>query len=140
MVPAGGALGQAEQPTIVYLHGNGGHIGYRGGRVRPYLDAGFGVLLVEYRGYGGNPGRPSEPGLQLDAGAALAFLDAAGVAPQRTVVYGESLGAAVAVALAADRAAAGPSGRCRRAGSAAVVDRRRRGLPLPVDAGALAAR
>ena len=101
------ALEREAAPTIVYLHGNGGHIGYRGSRVRPYLDAGFGVLLVEYRGYGGNPGQPSEPGLALDARAAMAFLAAAGVAPQRTVVYGESLGATVAVALAADQAASG---------------------------------
>src|SRR5215468_4642851 len=47
-------------PLLLYLHGNAGHIGDRGERVRPYFDAGFGVLLVEFRGYGGNPGRPSE--------------------------------------------------------------------------------
>lgn len=93
--------------TIVYLHGNGGHIGYRGDRIRPFIDAGFGVLLVEYRGYGGNPGRPSEQGLMSDARAALAFLEAAGVASAATVVYGESLGSTVAVAIAAERAAAG---------------------------------
>lgn len=104
---AAASVGPVGRPTIIYFHGNGGHIGYRGGRVRTYLDAGFGVLLVEYRGYGGNPGRPSEPGLALDAAAALAFLDAAGVAPERTVVYGESLGASVAVTLAADQAASG---------------------------------
>lgn len=39
-----------NRPTIVYFHGNGGHIGYRGTKVRPYLDAGLGVLLVSYRG------------------------------------------------------------------------------------------
>src|SRR5512147_2315656 len=65
-----------RRATILYLHGNGGHIGYRGDRVRPFIDAGFEVLLVEYRGYGGNPGRPSEQGLMSDARAALAFLDA----------------------------------------------------------------
>jgi fermentation-respiration switch protein FrsA (DUF1100 family) len=93
--------------TILYLHGNGGHIGYRGDRVRPFLDGGFGVLLVEYRGYGGNPGRPSEQGLMSDARAAFAFLGAAGVRPAETVLYGESLGSTVAVAIAAERAAAG---------------------------------
>jgi hypothetical protein len=93
--------------TILYLHGNGGHIGYRGDRVRPFLEGGFGVLLVEYRGYGGNPGRPSEQGLISDARAAFAFLDGAGVSPAETVLYGESLGGTVAVLIAAERAAAG---------------------------------
>jgi fermentation-respiration switch protein FrsA (DUF1100 family) len=96
-----------RRATILYLHGNGGHIGYRGERVRPFIDGGFGVLLMEYRGYGGNPGRPSEPGLMSDARAALAFLDAAGVPPAETVLYGESLGSTVAVAIAAERAAGG---------------------------------
>jgi fermentation-respiration switch protein FrsA (DUF1100 family) len=93
--------------TILYLHGNGGHIGYRGDHVRPFLDNGFGVLLVEYRGYGGNPGRPSEDGLMSDARAAFAFLDTAGVSPGETVLYGESLGGGVAVSIAAEQAAAG---------------------------------
>lgn len=96
-----------ERATILYLHGNGGHIGYRGNRVRPFIDAGFGVLLVEYRGYGGNPGRPSEQGLMSDARAALAFLDTTGAPLAATVLYGESLGSTVAVAIAAERAAVG---------------------------------
>jgi hypothetical protein len=97
----------AARPTLVYLHGNGGHIGYRGGRARPFLDDGYGVLLVEYRGYGGNPGRPSERGLYADGRAALAFLGAAGVPARNLVLYGESLGSGVAVRLAAERAEAG---------------------------------
>lgn len=93
------------RPAIVYFHGNGGHIGYRGSRVRPYLDAGFGMLLVEYRGYGGNPGQPSEEGLLADARAASGFLDAKGIDDCRRVLYGESLGGAIAVRLAAEMAA-----------------------------------
>jgi fermentation-respiration switch protein FrsA (DUF1100 family) len=93
--------------TILYLHGNAGHIGYRGDCVRPFIHAGFGILLVEYRGYGGNPGRPSEQGLMSDARAALTFLDTAGAPPAATVLYGESLGSTVAVAIAAERATAG---------------------------------
>jgi uncharacterized protein len=95
--------------SIVYLHGNGGHIGYRGERVRAYLDAGFGVLLVEYRGYGGNPGSPSERGLYEDARAAIAFVAADGVPASRTVLYGESLGSTIAVAMAAEASASGRS-------------------------------
>jgi uncharacterized protein len=95
------------RPTIAYLHGNGGHVGYRGDRIQPLLDAGLGLLMVEYRGYGGNPGQPTEQGLQEDARAAMAFLQAHGVSVGRTVLYGESLGGAIAVAIAAEQAAAG---------------------------------
>jgi fermentation-respiration switch protein FrsA (DUF1100 family) len=92
------------QATILYLHGNGGHIGYRGGRVRPFLDRGFGVLLLEYRGYAGNPGQPHEAGLITDARAAISFLKEAGVRHDEIVLYGESLGSAVAVRIAAEQA------------------------------------
>lgn len=90
----------AGAPVLVYFHGNAGHIGGRGSKVRPFLDAGFGVLLASYRGYGGNPGRPSEKGLLADGAAALAFLDGQGVDRSRIILYGESLGSGVAVALA----------------------------------------
>jgi uncharacterized protein len=91
---------------LLYLHGNAGHIGDRGDRVRPYLNAGFGVLLVEYRGFGGNPGRPSETGIYADARAALAFLTQHGVTADRIILYGESLGTGVAVQMAVERGCA----------------------------------
>ena len=90
------------QPTIVLFHGNAGHIGYRGYKARMFMDAGFGVLLVEYRGYGGNPGKPSEQGFLADGRAALAFLGQSGVGSHSIVLYGESLGSGVAVQLASD--------------------------------------
>ncbi|MGH6953722.1 MAG: alpha/beta hydrolase [Alphaproteobacteria bacterium] len=93
------------RPVVAYFHGNAGHIGDRVGKLAPFLDAGLGLLAVSYRGYAGNPGRPSEPGLYADGVAALDFLERAGVAPERTVLYGESLGSAVAV-YAATRARA----------------------------------
>jgi uncharacterized protein len=96
-----------DQFVIVYLHGNGGHIGYRGSRVRPFLDRGMGVLLVSYRGYGGNPGSPSENGLLADGRGALEFLTTQGIGTGRTVLYGESLGSTVAVRLASEQADAG---------------------------------
>jgi fermentation-respiration switch protein FrsA (DUF1100 family) len=91
-------------PTLVYFHGNAGHIGYRGDKVRPYLDAGYGVLLVSWRGYGGNPGSPSETGFYDDARAALDFVEAQGVPGERIVVYGESIGSGPAVQIAKERA------------------------------------
>ncbi len=92
------------QPTMVYFQGNGGNIAGRGFKVRPYLDAGFGVLLVGYRGYGGNPGKPSEQGLYADGRAHFEFLEGQGVQPQNWVAYGESLGGGIAVQLAMERA------------------------------------
>jgi uncharacterized protein len=93
-------------PVLVYFHGNAGSIADRAGKVRPFLDRGFGVLLAGYRGYGGNPGRPSEAGLLDDGRAALDHLAASGIEIGRTVIYGESLGSGVAVALAAERSPA----------------------------------
>ena len=95
-----------DRPTLVHFHGNGGHIGHRGVKMRPYLDAGFGLLMVEYRGYGGNPGRPTEQGLYRDGRAALAHVDAAGIPRDRLVLYGESLGSGIAVQLASEGRAA----------------------------------
>ncbi len=90
----------ADRQTILYLHGNGGHIGYRGGKVRAYLDAGYGVLLLSYRGYAGNPGKPTEEGLYRDGEAAMAFLAGQGVQSSQVVLYGESLGTGIAIQLA----------------------------------------
>jgi fermentation-respiration switch protein FrsA (DUF1100 family) len=95
------------RPVVLYLHGNGGHIGYRAARLRRFAEAGYGVLMLEYRGYGGNPGKPSEAGLYADAEAAMAFLATAAIPAERLVLWGESLGSAVAVHLAAERAVAG---------------------------------
>ncbi|GEL97276.1 alpha/beta hydrolase [Cellulomonas terrae] len=88
--------------TVLVTPGNGGNRAARVPLAAALGEAGFGVLLLEYRGYGGNPGSPSEVGLVRDARAARAYLVDAGV-PATTLVYlGESLGAAVAAALAAE--------------------------------------
>jgi len=98
---------RAGRPVIAYFHGNGGHIGYRGERLRRFAGEGFGVLLAEYRGYAGNPGAPSERGLFADGEAALDFLAGEGIASDRIVLWGESLGSGIAVYLAAKRKIAG---------------------------------
>ena len=94
-------MASSNKPFLIFFHGNSGHIGDRVAKVRPYIDAGFGIFLVGYRGYGGNPGKPSEKGLYEDAEAALEFLLQSGIVPARWVLYGESLGTAVAVEMAA---------------------------------------
>jgi fermentation-respiration switch protein FrsA (DUF1100 family) len=93
-------------PVIAYFHGNGGHIGYRAERLRRFARHGYGALMLEYRGYGGNPGTPSESGLQADAAAGIDFLGTCGVGPNRLVLYGESLGSGVAVRQAAQHGVA----------------------------------
>jgi len=90
-----------ENPVLVYFHGNAGHIGERADKIRDYLDAGFGVLLLSYRYNAGSGGEPGEDALLADGRAAMTFLKAQGIAGRRIVVYGESLGTAVAVAMAA---------------------------------------
>ncbi|MBF0247582.1 MAG: alpha/beta hydrolase, partial [Alphaproteobacteria bacterium] len=90
--------------TVVLFHGNAGTLAGRGSKARLFLDAGHGVMLVEYRGYGGNPGHPTEQGLYADARAALDHLDGLGIAGRDVVLYGESLGTGVATAMAAERA------------------------------------
>lgn len=102
---------QPGRPTLVFLQGNAGSIHDRGWKVRPYIDHGYGVMLVGYRGYGGNPGKPSEDGLYADAAAALAHLEGEGRPAASWVLYGESLGTGIAVELAKRQAAAGaPAG------------------------------
>lgn len=89
-----------DKPTVVFFHGNSGTIGSRAFKARILLDAGFGVFLAEYRGYGGMPGQPSEKGLYADARAVVNWLIARGVPAARLVLYGESLGAGVAMEMA----------------------------------------
>jgi len=87
-------------PTLVYFHGNAGHLGERAFKARFFIDRGYGFMLTSYRGYSGNPGRPTEAGCYRDVRAALAFLASAGVSAARIVIYGESLGTGVAVEMA----------------------------------------
>ena len=94
------------RPSLVYFHGNGGNVSYRTFRIHPYVDRGYGLLLVEYRGYGGNPGTPTEGGLYEDARAAMRFIADEGVPADDAVLYGESLGGGVAVQIAAEQARA----------------------------------
>jgi len=86
---------------ILFCHGNGGNVGDRVENARLLSDAGFDVLIFDYRGYGRSSGRPTEEGTALDARAAQsALVGRAGVEAARVLYLGESLGAAVALGLA----------------------------------------
>ena len=100
-VPAAG--GDAPAATVLVLNGNGGNRYARAPLASALAGAGLSVLLFDYRGYGGNPGDPTETGLAADARAARGYLlSRPDVRPGRIVYFGESLGAAVAVGLAAE--------------------------------------
>jgi uncharacterized protein len=99
-VPGSGA---PPRPTVVVFNGNAGHRGYRVPLATALRSHGLNVLLTDYRGYGGNPGTPTEEGLAEDARAARAYaLGRADVEAKRIVYFGESLGAAVALRLAVE--------------------------------------
>ena len=89
-----------DLPLVLYFHGNAGSLRSRADRFRALTDDGTGLAALSYRGYGGSTGRPSEAGMIADAQTAYAFA-AARVPAERIVVFGESLGTGVAVALAA---------------------------------------
>lgn len=87
--------------TVLVCNGNGGDRSDRAPLAAVLAAAGLSVLLLDYRGYGGNPGTPSERGLAQDARAARRYLlSRADVDPDSLVYLGESLGAAVALELA----------------------------------------
>jgi fermentation-respiration switch protein FrsA (DUF1100 family) len=98
---------EEQRGAVIVSHGNAGSIGQRLHLAHAFHGMGLGVLLYDYRGYGRSEGRPSEDGLYLDAEAVWRLVvDELGVAPERLVLYGESLGGAVAVELATRRPAA----------------------------------
>jgi len=103
-----GPTGANRGVHVLFAPGNAGHRGYRAELARRLAGDGFTVLLLDYRGFGGNPGDPSEEGLARDARAAHRFLvEHAGARPDRLLYFGESLGCAVVTRLAVDHPPAG---------------------------------
>jgi fermentation-respiration switch protein FrsA (DUF1100 family) len=88
------------RPLILYFHGNANGLADRGERFQALTASGDGLLAVEYRGYPGSTGSPSEVGLLSDGEAAYAKALALGVPAARIVAMGESLGTGIAVDLA----------------------------------------
>jgi len=101
-LPADGA-----DRAFLFLHGNAGNASHRLPNAALLSRMGAAVLLLDYRGYGRSEGQPSESGVYADARAGLAQLVARGVPEERVVVFGRSLGGAVAVDLARGRPLAG---------------------------------
>ena len=93
-------LGSKKLPLLVYFHGNSFHIGDRAYRVQRYINQNWSVLLVSWRGFSGNKGKPTESNLYKDGEAVLKWIsENTNFTNQKIVVYGESLGSGVAVEL-----------------------------------------
>jgi alpha-beta hydrolase superfamily lysophospholipase len=97
---------KAGRGVVLFLHGTPGTLAGTTWILPDFRDSGLGVMAIDYRGYGGSTGIPTEAGLRRDARAAFDHIRAA--APgARIAVFGESLGTGPAVALARDRPVAG---------------------------------
>lgn len=84
---------KGDKPVAVFFHGNAGNAGHRDYAAVSFIRRGFGFLFAEYRGYGGNPGKPSEEGFYSDARAYTNWLLTEGkIAPEKIIVFGESIG------------------------------------------------
>ncbi len=95
-VPAPNARG-----TLLFCHGNAGNISHRLESIRQFHQLGLNVFIFDYRGYGESEGTPTEAGTYRDAEAARRYLvETRGLAPERIVYFGRSLGAAIAAWLA----------------------------------------
>jgi len=106
--PGTGETPADERPVLLWFHGNAGNISHRDDNLTMLTKRGLAVLIIDYRGYGLSEGRPSEVGFYRDGEAAWRFLtEERGIAPERIVCFGRSLGGAVALDVALKHKVAG---------------------------------
>ena len=118
-------LAEMDSPVILYFSGNGGDRTYRTDDFELLANLGCHVFAFDYRGYGDNPGSPTEPWLASDAHAIWNYaVRTRGIDPARLILFGESLGGGVAVRLAAEVCEAGtpPGGLILRGTFSSLVD------------------
>ena len=102
------SIGSSHTYTVLVFNGNAGNRAYRAPLAASLQQQGLQVLLFDYRGYGGSEGKPTEAGLRADAQAAHRYLvERDDVEASRLIYFGESLGTALAIALAAEYPPAG---------------------------------
>ena len=93
--------------TILFLHGNAGSLENRIHKINHFKDMNVNFLLIYWRGFSGNKGKPTEKGLYEDAKSAVAWLKSKGVNENNIIIYGESLGTGVATEIAQNKNFAG---------------------------------
>ena len=101
--------GAGPQPKVLlYLHGTGGNVSTSIGGIAPLRELGYSILMLDYRGYGESEGAlPSEKTVYQDAESAWDYLRSRGIDPANVIIYGHSLGAAIAIELALHHPEAG---------------------------------
>lgn len=114
-------------PVILYMHGNTGPATDAAHKLIPAAEAGYGILLLEYRGYGSNPGTPTEEGLIADAEAALHYIHLKHGKNAKIIYYGMSMGTGVANGLAEKRP---PAGLIQECGFTSMTDAAKIHYPL----------
>ena len=93
--------------TILFFHGNAGSLNNRTYKLNHFKDLNVNFLIIAWRGFSGNMGKPNEIGLYEDARSAIRWLNARGIKDKDIVIYGESLGTAIAVEIAQNKKYAG---------------------------------
>lgn len=87
--------------TLLFLHGNAGNISHRLNSLEIFYKLGLSVLIIDYRGYGKSRGKPSEQGTYIDAETAWTYLsNEKNIPPENIIIFGRSLGGAIAARLA----------------------------------------
>jgi fermentation-respiration switch protein FrsA (DUF1100 family) len=120
-----------ERAVLLFCHGNAGNISHRVGMIDAFHRLRLSVFIFDYRGYGRSEGKPTEKGTYLDSEAAWDYLtETRRVPPERIVIFGRSLGGAIAAHLAKDRA---PGALILGSAATSVVDMGKEMYPyLPV--------
>ena len=93
--------------TILFLHGNAGSLENRIHKINHFKDININFLIIAWRGFSGNKGKPSEEGLYEDARSAVKWLKSNGIKEQDIIIYGESLGTGVAIEIGQNKKFAG---------------------------------
>ena len=100
-------LKNSNKKTILFLHGNAGNLDNRIDKLNFLGNMDINFLIISWRGYSGNPGNPSETGLYKDALGGIEWLNKKGISNDRIILYGESLGTAIATEVAQNENFAG---------------------------------
>ena len=96
-----------EFKTILFFHGNAGSLENRTYKLNHFKNLNLNFLIIAWRGFSGNKGKPNEMGLYEDAKSAIKWLKAKGVKEKNIILYGESLGTGVVVEVAQNKNYAG---------------------------------
>ena len=96
-----------EKKTLLFLHGNAGSLENRIEKLNHFGSMNLNFLIVAWRGFSGNKGKPTEKGLYEDAKSAIKWLNSQGIEEKNIIIYGESLGTAIAVEVAQNKNFAG---------------------------------